>query len=88
MRRALIALAVLGSGGLASAQDYTTSQYCDPWCTEGVRSGALDCSYYSFEQCLWARSGTGANCVQNPFLYLCQRPSGRAAPRSRRSRHD
>jgi Protein of unknown function (DUF3551) len=85
MRRILFAFAVLFSAGTASAQDYTTSQYCDPWCTVGPRSGGQDCSYYTFEQCRAAASGTGATCVINPWLSYCTR--GReAAPRSSRRR--
>ncbi len=83
MRYALLAFAVLLCAGTASAQDYTSSQYCDPWCTQGWRSGALDCSYYTFEQCLAAASGTGAHCVTNPFLSQCQRGAKRPARRRR-----
>jgi hypothetical protein len=86
MGYAILVLAILLSAGAASAQDYSTSQYCDPWCTLGIRSGAMDCSYYTFEQCRAAASGTGAQCVTNPFLSYCTRGRERPARRAPRRR--
>lgn len=83
MRYALLAFAVLLPAGTAAAQDYTSSQYCDPWCTQGRRSGSLDCSYHTIDQCLASASGTGAHCVTNPFLGQCRRGPARRAPRRR-----
>ena len=57
MKYFLIGIALLLSGEVASAQDYTTSQYCSPWCHEGPRSGGLDCSYNNFEQCRASQFG-------------------------------
>jgi hypothetical protein len=88
MRYAFAAIAILLSAGTAAAQDYTSSQYCDPWCTLGRRSGATDCSYYTFEQCRAAASGTGATCVTNPFLSYCTRGAQRPERRVRRRRDD
>jgi hypothetical protein len=82
MRQALIGIALLLSGGTAMAQDYTTSQYCSPWCSEGRKSGGLDCAYSNFEQCQATESALGGRCIQNPFLSQCTRP----APRQRRNR--
>jgi hypothetical protein len=73
MRHVLIGVFMLILGGMALAQDYTTSEYCDPWCTR-VRGGGLDCSYHTFQQCLAAASATG-RCRENPFLYQCRRSS-------------
>jgi uncharacterized protein DUF3551 len=82
MRHALIGFVLLLAGA-AYAQDYTSSQYCDPVCLEG-RRGALDCSYRNLGQCLAARSGVGGSCIQNPFLYQCTRPLTGGRPRHRR----
>ena len=52
----LIGFALMISGEVASAQpDYSTSQYCSPWCLS-FRSGGEDCSYNTFEQCRASQS--------------------------------
>lgn len=60
-----------------------------PWCVEyfGSRSGATNCGFTSYEQCMMtATPGSGAHCVQNPwYLYYGsggQRPD-RAGRRER-----
>lgn len=73
MRQVLTGIAALMLGGVAFAQDYTSYEYCDPWCELG-RGGGLDCSYHSFQQCLVSTRGMGGHCYENPFLYLCRRP--------------
>jgi hypothetical protein len=83
MRQVLTGIAVLMLGGVAFAQDYTSSEYCDPWCVHG-RSGGLDCSYHTFQQCLVTTRGFGSHCDQNPFLYLCRRPIAPAPVRHHR----
>jgi hypothetical protein len=57
-------------GAAAYAQDYTTAEYCDPWCT---LSYGRDCNYHTFKQCMAASWGTTNSCYSNPFLYLCRR---------------
>jgi Protein of unknown function (DUF3551) len=74
MRPVLIGVFILILGGMALAQDYTSSQYCDPWCVRARGGGGFDCSYHTFQQCLASASGTG-HCYENPFLYQCRRPS-------------
>ena len=69
MRQILTGIAALMLGGAAFAQDYTSSEYCDPWCEQG-RGGGLDCSYHNFQQCLVSTRGMGTHCSENPFLYL------------------
>jgi hypothetical protein len=59
-------------GAAAYAQDYSSSEYCDPWCS---LSYARDCTYRTFEQCLVSIRGTSLSCYQNPFLYQCRRQS-------------
>jgi hypothetical protein len=89
MRHGLIAVLILILGGVALAQDRTSSEYCDPWCERATNDGsALDCSYHTFQQCLAAASGTG-HCYENPFLYQCRRspPTSLSAWR-RRTRLD
>jgi uncharacterized protein DUF3551 len=80
MRLAFIAFALLFATG-AYAQDRSSSEYCDPWCSQPY---ARDCSYHTFQQCLAAASGTTITCYPNPFLDQCSRPS--AHDRSIRSR--
>ena len=76
MRYLLIGAALLLSSEVAVAQDYSSSQYCSPWCLQ-FRSGGQDCSYNNFEQCRVSSSGVGGICVQNPFLSQCTRPQSR-----------
>lgn len=37
-----------------------------PWCAH-YNTGANDCSFHSFEQCMASRSGVGGICVRNPL---------------------
>jgi Protein of unknown function (DUF3551) len=75
MRHILIGAFIAMLGGMALAQDFTSSQYCDPWCVRDVDDGSgLDCSYRTFQQCLAAASAT-SHCYENPFLYQCRRTS-------------
>ena len=84
MRHVLIGVFILMLGGMALAQDRTTSEYCDPWCERDSDDGArLDCSYQTFQQCLAAAAGTG-NCYENPFLYQCRRTPPANSPARRR----
>jgi hypothetical protein len=79
MRQVLIALVLSMVGGAAFAQDYTSGGYCAPWCQKG-RGGGMDCSYYTFEQCLVTTRGLGTHCYENPFLPLCRRPAAADRP--------
>ncbi len=79
MRLVLMGIAVLMLGGVAFAQSYTSSEYCDPWCMEGRGGMGLDCSYHNFQQCLVSTRGLGTHCIENPFLSQCRRPVA-AAP--------
>jgi Protein of unknown function (DUF3551) len=49
----------------AAAQNYR------PWCAQYTgRSGATNCGFTSYEQCMMTARGAGAYCVQNPwYLY-------------------
>src|SRR5436309_6260587 len=39
-----------------------------PWCAAmGGQSGAWDCSYYTFEQCMATARGLGNMCAPNPY---------------------
>jgi hypothetical protein len=82
MRHVLIGAFMLILGGMALAQDYTSSEYCDPWCLR-TRGGGLNCNYHTFQQCLAAASGTG-HCYENPILYQCRRSSPANSPARRR----
>ena len=84
MRHVLIGVFILILGGMALAQDFTSSQYCDPWCERDSPDGSgLDCSYHTFQQCLAAASAT-SHCYENPFLYQCRRTSPANSPARRR----
>ena len=72
MRQVLIGVVALMLGGVAFAQDYTSSEYCDPWC-EGV--SGVDCSYHNLQQCLTSARGSSIHCYENPFLNRCRRPA-------------
>jgi hypothetical protein len=82
-RFAATGVAALLMGGMAFAQNFTSSQYCDPWCAQGW-GGTLDCSYRNFQQCLVSTRGLGGHCYENPFLSQCQRP---VEPSPLRRRH-
>jgi hypothetical protein len=89
MRPALIGLALLLLAGMASAQDFTSSEYCDPVCVLGAGrdNGFYDCSYHSYAQCNASRSGVGGTCVDNPLLGMCKRAPAGASPRHRSKHH-
>jgi hypothetical protein len=73
MRHAVIGFALLVLGGAVHAQDYSSSEYCDPVCLQHSWSSPPDCSYRNYAQCEASRRGTGGSCVANPFLSLCNR---------------
>jgi hypothetical protein len=82
--RLLFIPVALALGAAAHAQDYSSSEYCDPWCSH---SAGRDCSYHTFQQCLAETSGK-RSCYSNPFLYQCSRPGpddgiGQSAARGR-----
>ena len=79
MRLVLIAALALIWGGTATAQDFTSSSYCDPWCEMG-HPGGLECAYHTFDQCLVSTYGVGGHCYENPFLSMCTRPGLAAKP--------
>jgi hypothetical protein len=74
LRQVLIGLVLLMVGGVAFAQDYTAGGYCAPWC-QGGWGGGLECSYYTFDQCVVSTRGLGNHCYENPLLHLCRRPA-------------
>ena len=52
-----------------------------PWCVQYTdKSGATNCGFTSYEQCMMTARGAGATCVQNPW-YL-QYGSGQKAAES------
>jgi Protein of unknown function (DUF3551) len=80
LRHGVIALALIFSSA-AYAQNYTSSEYCDPWCT---RNDGRDCNYHTFWQCLATIRGTASTCYRNPFLSLCRRQTEEIGPSRRR----
>jgi hypothetical protein len=79
MRRALIVFALVLLGGAVHAQDYSTAEYCDPWCLQ-YRNSAPDCTYRTYAQCEVSSRGAGGNCVSNPFIGLCSRGKATQQP--------
>jgi len=79
MRLVSIAALALIWGGTATAQDFTSSSYCDPWCEMGA-GGGLDCSFHTFDQCRVSTYGNGSHCHENPFLSMCTRPGVATKP--------
>jgi Protein of unknown function (DUF3551) len=77
MRFLLIAV-TLALAAEAHAQEYSSSGYCDPWCS---RSGGSGCSYHTFQQCSESTSGDRTTCYPNPFIYQCSRIGQSAADR-------
>ncbi len=66
---------------LALAASPAAAQYA-PWCFyESGRnsSGAVTCTFYSFEQCMATAWGIGGSCSANP--YPGQGPNSRKRPR-------
>ena len=61
MRLVSIAVLALIWGGTATAQDFSSAWYCDPWCEMGA-GGGLDCSFHTFDQCLVSTFGEGCHC--------------------------
>jgi Protein of unknown function (DUF3551) len=56
---------------LAAAAPFDTAQ-ADPyrWCAlygGGGQGGGRNCYFITLEQCRWAISGNGGDCVPNPF---------------------
>jgi hypothetical protein len=61
-----------------------------PWCAHygGDRGGGSNCGFYTFEQCLAAKSGNGGFCDRNPFEAGSARSAyGYVIPRQRHRRH-
>jgi Protein of unknown function (DUF3551) len=68
IRTAAVTLLALGALTIIDMRPSAAETY-RPWCAQDSgRSGARNCSFSSFEQCMMtAGPGTGASCVQNPF---------------------
>jgi hypothetical protein len=81
----LIGFVLLLFAGAVYAQDYTSSQYCDPVCLQ--RPLGYDCSYHNYAQCWATVSGLGGLCADNPFLGMCTRGTGAAHSPVRRSKN-
>ena len=86
MRSILITLAAVLTTGAVYAQDYTSSEYCDPWCHVSSRLGR-SCNYRTFEQCLASIPGLGGDCEQNLFLGMCRRAPAGAVTHHHRRHH-
>jgi hypothetical protein len=77
---AALILVALASAGRAQAQNY-------PWCAQysGNMSGAMNCGFVSFGQCMANVSGIGGFCIQNNTYRPPVAP--RSAPARARRHH-
>jgi hypothetical protein len=90
MRLALIAFATLVAASAAGVQPSDAqSRGPKPWCiADGAYGpGSLDCTYWSFQQCLESARGAGGSCTQNPLLWRNGRFENVEEPRRRGTRH-
>jgi hypothetical protein len=70
MRVALIAFAIVAAA-LATSTRPSSAQYNARYCTDGGGpggSGAIECAYLTWAQCLAAASGLGMHCLENPAI--------------------
>lgn len=69
MRKAMLAVAALVAAVALDAVPNTAQAYpVYPWCANyGGRSGASNCGFSTYQQCMAAVSGTGGMCTQNTF---------------------
>ena len=75
--RIALALLAVCSFTMTDARPSVAEVY-RPWCVQyqGSKSGATNCSFTSFQQCMMTGGpGTGGTCVQNPW-YLWYGPNG------------
>ena len=70
-----ICIGILGIEKRADAQNYA-------WCAQYSDSGAMNCGFTTFQQCLAEVSGIGGFCTQNSTYQPPQVPR----PRARRTR--
>jgi Protein of unknown function (DUF3551) len=77
----LIAAALLGEIGTASAQSPTSYPWCSRYFTRGG-GGAASCYFTSYAQCMMTVSGIGGYCYQSPY-YHAPPAKGTAHPRRR-----
>jgi hypothetical protein len=84
MRKALLALLALGAisvgcPGSAAAHEY---RYCLQSTVEGTY-----CLFTSYDQCMLAASGRGAECIVNPTIAFAEQAQPPQPQPPRRARH-
>jgi hypothetical protein len=69
-------LAILLPAAPASAFSFFSSHDLNaPWClAHSDLSGNVECSYYSYRQCMETRLGVGGSCQPNPAARQAERP--------------
>jgi hypothetical protein len=87
MRTVTLAIITFAAFLLSSVEGHAA-----PWCANygGSSSGGggTNCGFYTFEQCLAAKSGNGGFCSRNPFeLGSAGSAYGYVTPRHRHRRH-
>ena len=87
MRAAIVALMAVGTlSAIGTAPAQARPIY--PVCLQTLY-GDNDCTYSSFQQCMWTGSGLGQSCIANPALPYQASPAygdEPVPPRPRRSR--
>lgn len=69
MRPLLLGLVIVTAALASGVRSGAAQGYNNRWCTDGggVDEGShLECSYYTFEQCLASARGRGQFCTENP----------------------
>lgn len=85
---AALGLFALAAGAVAAIPGKAEARPIIPWCArDDAYGGALDCSYYTFYQCLETMRGVGGFCVQNPWIRGWAPPEGYAYERPKRRKH-
>ena len=87
MRLALVGLVTIATT-LTVGMQSGNAQEADPnvpYCTRGGESGMLNCSYFTWQQCIETARGLRRYCVSNPFY---RGPRERPTTQDRSRRHN
>jgi hypothetical protein len=62
-----VTLAAFVAMALAGLPERPHAAVTYPWCTSSLGSGASNCGFASYEQCMAYARGKNQSCEQNPF---------------------
>ena len=83
MRSLLLGMGILAAAITVNVQPAAAQQLANrPYCLDGNRAngGMPECSYYTWQQCIAATSGSD-RCFVNPWYTGPRQAQGRQAPR-------